>query len=339
MDFKDKKIVITGTFECMTRKEAQEKLKGLGANITGSISKNTDVLVAGAAAGSKLMKAEKLGTTIVTESELLEILGIETSSENQLTGPLYDFKERFMKLVKELREHPDIDVLHYNLGKPASDTKIEQVEDYLGTELTPAIKNFYKQCDGASLMWVYKDTEGKENVRIRPNNRYALEDNGICEGCMNIFPIVDTFKKNIWRGHHYWTDDDWKESNEKPQEFMDKEGLTRLSFAQSIKIFDYHYFYQMMAFFVEKGNGNPPVLMGDDHGACWTDSYVTDFESYIEMTLANSAHRDSRSRLFSKYNAHTEGLKVIPKSYWTKDNSFDLTKRSFGDFKENSFFE
>ena len=47
------------------------------------ISKNTDFLIAGAAAGSKLAKAEKLGTKILTENELLKAIGIETNTAKQ----------------------------------------------------------------------------------------------------------------------------------------------------------------------------------------------------------------------------------------------------------------
>lgn len=337
MIFQGKKVVLTGSFESMTRNEMKQKLKDLGANISNSVSKNTDFLIAGAAAGSKLAKAEKLGTKILTENELLKAIGIETNTAKLLTGPLSDFKERFMSLVKELRANPDIDVLYYNIGKPASDNKISRVEKYLDAELHPAIKNFYKQCDGASLIWIYKDNEDKNRVRIQaPNNGYCIEDNGLCEGCLNIFPITNTFITNNWEGHNYFNDADY---NEDSKEFLDNKDLTELSFAKRLKIFDYYYFYKMMAFYVEKGNGNPPIVMGDDHGACWTDSYLIDFESYIELILANKMHRDSRSRFFSKYNGHNAGIRVIPKSYWTTENSFDLNKRDFGSFKEENFWD
>lgn len=69
-----KTIVLTGTLESFTRPELTEKLEGMGATVAGSVSKNTDIVVAGEAAGSKLDKARKLGVEIWDETKLLEAL-------------------------------------------------------------------------------------------------------------------------------------------------------------------------------------------------------------------------------------------------------------------------
>ena len=63
-------FVITGTLESMTRDEAKQQLQALGAKVTGSVSKKTDFLVAGEAAGSKLAKAESLGVAVLDEAGL-----------------------------------------------------------------------------------------------------------------------------------------------------------------------------------------------------------------------------------------------------------------------------
>lgn len=76
--FAGKTIVITGTLQKMSRKEATELLETLGANVTGSVSKKTDLLIAGEKAGSKLDKAKKLGVTIWDEETLLAHLPEET---------------------------------------------------------------------------------------------------------------------------------------------------------------------------------------------------------------------------------------------------------------------
>ena len=65
-------VVLTGTLEELSRSEAKEKLLALGAKVAGSVSKNTDFVVAGRDAGSKLTKAQGLGVKVVDESTLIE---------------------------------------------------------------------------------------------------------------------------------------------------------------------------------------------------------------------------------------------------------------------------
>lgn len=75
MDVSGKKVVLTGTFSTMTRSEAKAVLEDLGADVTSSVSSKTDLLIAGAKAGSKLTKAESLGVEVWTEAEFAALLG------------------------------------------------------------------------------------------------------------------------------------------------------------------------------------------------------------------------------------------------------------------------
>lgn len=67
-------FVLTGTLEAMPRNEAKAKLLGLGAKVAGSVSTNTDFIVAGSGAGSKLTKAGELGVKVIDEGEFLSFL-------------------------------------------------------------------------------------------------------------------------------------------------------------------------------------------------------------------------------------------------------------------------
>lgn len=69
-----KTIVLTGKLERYSRSKAKEKLEQLGAKVTGSVSKNTDVVIAGTDAGSKLKKAQDLGIEVWNEEQLVELL-------------------------------------------------------------------------------------------------------------------------------------------------------------------------------------------------------------------------------------------------------------------------
>src|SRR5699024_192004 len=72
--FSGKTIVLTGKMEHYTRPEAKELIEQMGGSVTGSVSKNTDILIAGEDAGSKYTRAEKLGVAIWDEEELIKAL-------------------------------------------------------------------------------------------------------------------------------------------------------------------------------------------------------------------------------------------------------------------------
>ena len=72
--FSGKTFVLTGTLESLSRGEARDRLIKSGAKVSGSVSKNTDFVVAGSKAGSKLSKAIEYGLKIIDEKEFLELL-------------------------------------------------------------------------------------------------------------------------------------------------------------------------------------------------------------------------------------------------------------------------
>ena len=72
--FADKTIVLTGKLEDFTRPALSQQLENLGAHVTNSVSKKTDILIAGQAAGSKLTKAQSLGIEIIDEATLKQYL-------------------------------------------------------------------------------------------------------------------------------------------------------------------------------------------------------------------------------------------------------------------------
>ncbi|MGG3450447.1 NAD-dependent DNA ligase LigA [Domibacillus aminovorans] len=72
--FAGKTVVLTGKLEQLTRNEAKERIEALGGNIAGSVSKKTDIVIAGAEAGSKLEKAEKFGVDVWNEQQLMDEL-------------------------------------------------------------------------------------------------------------------------------------------------------------------------------------------------------------------------------------------------------------------------
>lgn len=74
--FEGKTVVVTGTLKNYSRGDIKSKLEGLGAKVSGSVSKKTDYVIAGEEAGSKLTKAKDLGVTVLTEEEFESMLKV-----------------------------------------------------------------------------------------------------------------------------------------------------------------------------------------------------------------------------------------------------------------------
>ena len=70
-----KTVVVTGTLPTLSRNEAKSMIEAHGGKAAGSVSKKTDYVLAGEAAGSKLVKAQELGITIIDENEFLQMIG------------------------------------------------------------------------------------------------------------------------------------------------------------------------------------------------------------------------------------------------------------------------
>ena len=73
--FAGKTVVLTGSLSILSRDEAKDRLTALGAKVSGSVSKKTDLVIAGEASGSKLAKAQELGIAVIDEAEMIRLLG------------------------------------------------------------------------------------------------------------------------------------------------------------------------------------------------------------------------------------------------------------------------
>ena len=86
--FAGKTFVVTGTLESMGRSEAQEKIRSLGGNVSSSVSKKTDYVIAGPGAGSKLEDARAFGITVLDEAQFVTMLGGAPPAKTEAQGDL-----------------------------------------------------------------------------------------------------------------------------------------------------------------------------------------------------------------------------------------------------------
>ena len=78
-----KTIVVTGTLPTLSRRDAEALIEANGAKAAGSVSKKTDYVLVGEAAGSKLTKAQSLGIPILDEADFLALIGSDTHNDGE----------------------------------------------------------------------------------------------------------------------------------------------------------------------------------------------------------------------------------------------------------------
>ena len=86
-----KAFVLTGSLPTLSRDQASELIRNAGGSVTGTVSKNTDFLLAGESAGSKLDKARELNVRVLSENEFMELLGNRNPLKPEaLQGSLFE---------------------------------------------------------------------------------------------------------------------------------------------------------------------------------------------------------------------------------------------------------
>lgn len=305
-----KKIAVTGTLSLMTRAEAKAHIVAAGATPASSVSKATDLLILGANAGSKLRKAKDLGVETINEDQFLRLIqDARAPTQAQLVGALSDFLPRYREMLAQLEAHADVRILESHVAPPVSEADIEAVHAKLGAQLDPAILNFYRQCDGLTLMWVTTDNPNGDSSTT------SFCDYHPGDGAINILPLKHTFIDANWDGTHYF---DFMKDHEDDQEFAG-ESYGLWDFSRSIRVFDDFHIYNMAGFVMIAAKGqplDPPISIGDDHGACWTDARLTDFGSYMETVLATYGSIAARRRILLTYAGHKNKPLRLDQRYW-----------------------
>lgn len=322
-----KTIAMTGKFAKLKRAEAEAQLAALGAIISSSLTRKVDILIYGDKAGSKIATAQSYGTELHDEAWLEAILAGEdpttaASPADTLKGPLSDYVARLLQYAQTLRENPRLKVgLHCTMSGAHPDRIARQAKDWKLDKFEPAITNLYAQTNGFCLSWI--DTLHPEfKERWSPYEHHAYLNQLYNDplpstrapssrdlesfpwhmgGIVWILPLEDALKRSegFFTFNYGIVAED--EEVEAYGRIFHGEQLER-----GVRVFDAGLHFFPVGFLMDPPVASPPVIIGDDYGACWTDSRMMTFEDYIEGLLNTHFVLPTRSAMVLGHNPNEE---------------------------------
>jgi hypothetical protein len=205
-----------------------------------------------------------------------------------------DFITKINKVVAELKQNPQIHVAHFQI-LPAQAESIAKVETALGYALDSSITDFYKACGGVQLLWVHEDNEQFYRVKAAPVSDTPLDDWYIKGEHINFNPDGAIWIPNIDTVFlHDWTQEGLEASAD---EFEDAVTLNYEGF--KIQVLDWFAAFYDVAFLIN-GTSNPPLVLGEDNQACYTDSKTTTFEKYLKLIIKTKGDISNRVDAFKE---------------------------------------
>lgn len=212
------------------------------------------------------------------------------------------FITKLNAIVEELRTNSNILVAHYQVLPPDLDA-INRVEEKLGYKLDSAITDFYKECGGVQLLWLDENNDNFDRLPSKLPLEGKLDEWYIKGEHLSFFPEGSIWIPSIevvfttdWTDLIFAEIDDFDSS------------LTHDFDGFKIQVFDWFSSFNDVAFLIN-GTSNPPLVLGDDHGATYSESHVIDFKLYLELILKSKGKMDVRVDFLNKNNNdELEGL-------------------------------
>lgn len=205
-----------------------------------------------------------------------------------------DFLRRFQDMVDELRRHPQVALARFHVEPPVSEETVRRVQEELGFELSDRVLGLYRQANGLSLEWIPKehssyDPDSHDDEAHEPFDMVPQEVPG---GVVYLYPLealLDDFEDVFWF--------EWMAG-----QTTELEGKTcdLLALSKMLRPVDYYSEYAMAAVLLADRLADPPVLLGEDHGASFTSLPPLDFEAYLEGVLALRGSALGRERFFGR---------------------------------------
>ncbi|MFY0534476.1 BRCT domain-containing protein [Nannocystis pusilla] len=282
MDVRGKTIVLIGTFAWVSRAIAEAGLTARGAKVSSSVSKKTELVFAGADAGSKLEKARELGIAIADESALfLAITGVAPAP----TGS-HPFHAAFDRLVAELEAHPRVHLAIVHRGPPRDPGSIvPPFVSRLGIAPTDDVIAFYAERDGCALVWLDRDDPQLDAaVHARDDRMPTIARiDELMTDTMHLIAMPAIDRVFGPEGLDY----------SRAHATIDGE-MER--YARSFVGFDFVGDWYTPAFLVDRGVVR--VQVGDDHGVFDDGRPTVSFDDYVGAVVATKGSNRWRGELF-----------------------------------------
>lgn len=295
MDLADKKIVISGSFDFITKSNLEQRLRNRGAK--PSKSKSADLILAGHNAKQDVLdNAASKDIQVIEHDDVEEIVG----------PPLYRYIERLEHLLDAQMSTYDAVMIFKHIGDPADEEAIAKAEETLGVDLDPALKSLYRQANGITIG--YRQTMGDEEPSAQPRKEgpfdhnlfmdsapkpelWEASDNEFRAATLNIPTIENLFASPY---------SDFIGSNE---DMMIGNRSNYVVYAEDLFLFDATYGYQPIYLGVVREKETFRLAVGHDHAAAFTDFATTSLESYFEKALKVSPALSTRT--FRRYDVTT----------------------------------
>jgi hypothetical protein len=223
-------------------------------------------------------------------------LAYQLAKSQNLTTDCY-YLIRFGDMLQYLRSFENIEIINFDFYAPNLE-EIAKIEAETCKPLDAGVRRFYEQCNGLFLYWLDKRNESIDNLRSSDYPDYGVD------GYIDIRGIYDIYHRDNLDSFGYGHDLIHRELSSEEVE-------------STHHMFDYFSVYNdMMAYTGAEFNGNPLLIMGDDHQACYTDARLIQIPAYLELVFHVCGAVEGRRRMLKKYNGHKLPILTPDKAYF-----------------------
>jgi len=295
IDLWDKTVCVSGRFEGRTKHDMELLLRGRGGTVFSSVGKNTQVLFSSDPNTSKAQKAQKLGIPVVTPQNLDATLG----------PPLWNYKMRMERSATRFSGSEFLATLAW--GAPASEAALKMAEETIGFPLPAAFRSFYEQANGMSAnLYVPKNRSKKlpeRKTELIPWDVSADTDGPLWKdmaknssgtvGLANLLPLETIFSSD-------WSGMCMDVSDPKGTIKVGKRKVKEPEFFDNLYLFDAFHGYYQAGIWADRKNKALWVMIGEDYGATWHDSFPIPFETYMEELVFGRCLDRSVQNIYTK---------------------------------------